>query len=262
MQLVPHRSGTRSRGGGQAVAPASRDSMTRAAARRTCHVCGKEFPNSELYGHSLVRPGLGRLIDAAHPGWAEGKSICRADFADARRAYVEKLLEDERGELGALERQVLEALDSRQLVSQNVAQVAEDRMELGDRIADRVAEFGGSWTFILGFMFVLVVWMGVNVFHILQAEFDPYPFILLNLVLSTLAAMQAPIIMMSQRRQEEKDRVRAENDYRINLKAELEIRQLHEKIDHQLAHQWEKLTELQEIQTDLLEERNQERPER
>ena len=85
--------------------------------------------------------------------------------------------------------------------------------------------------------------------------FDPYPFILLNLVLSSLAALQAPIIMMSQRRQDTKDRIRAENDYRVNLKAELEIRQLHEKMDYQLAQQWDKLAELQQIQIELLEER-------
>ena len=203
---------------------------------------------------ALVRPGVSTVIEAAHPGWAEGGFVCQADLAQARRTYVETLLEEERGELGTLERQVLEALHSQQLVAFNVSEAADERMSTGDRIADRVAEFGGSWTFILSFMGVLVVWMGVNVVHIFSKPFDPYPFILLNLVLSTLAALQAPVIMMSQRRQEEKDRLRAENDYRVNLKAELEIRQLHEKIDHQLAHQWEKLAELQKIQIDLLEE--------
>ena len=114
--------------------------------------------------------------------------------------------------------------------------------------------FGGSWTFILSFLVVLIVWMVVNVMVLSAKPFDPYPFILLNLVLSCIAALQAPVIMMSQRRQETKDRLRAENDYRVNLKSELEIRQLHEKIDHQLAHQWKKLAELQQIQIELLEE--------
>ncbi|MEI2685439.1 MAG: DUF1003 domain-containing protein [Cypionkella sp.] len=113
---------------------------------------------------------------------------------------------------------------------------------------------GGLGAFILSFSAALVVWMALNVTGLLFNAFDPYPFILLNLVLSSLAAFQAPIIMMSQRRQETKDRRRAENDYRVNLKAELEIRQLHEKIDHQLLRQWEKLAELQQIQIDLLEE--------
>lgn len=127
-------------------------------------------------------------------------------------------------------------------------------------MADRVATFGGSWTFILSFCAVLVLWMVLNVTGILFKPFDVYPFILLNLALSSLAALQAPIIMMSQRRQEEKDRLRGENDYQVNLKAELEIRQLHEKIDHQLAHQWERLAEMQQIQIEILEERSNERP--
>ncbi|MEE3071923.1 MAG: DUF1003 domain-containing protein [Pseudomonadota bacterium] len=206
-----------------------------------------------------VRPGVSRLIEAAHPGWAEGAYICQEDLSAARRAYVEALLEEERGELGEIDRQVVAALSAHQLVTQNIAEEAPARMTLGDRVADRVAAFGGSWTFILGFLAVLILWMGVNVAHVFQKPFDPYPFILLNLVLSSLAALQAPVIMMSQRRQEQKDRLRAENDYRVNLKAELEIRQLHEKIDHQLAHQWEKLAELQKIQIDLLEESRHER---
>jgi uncharacterized membrane protein len=138
-------------------------------------------------------------------------------------------------------------------VQSSAANVLERKPTLGERTADRVASFGGSWTFILFFMGVLFSWMALNVSGLFAEPFDPYPFILLNLVLSCLAALQAPVIMMSQRRQEEKDRRRAENDYMINLRAELEIRQLHEKIDHQMAHQWERLAELQQIQIDLLE---------
>lgn len=221
---------------------------------RTCHVCGRSLPEQYMRPWEAVRPAVSRLIEADHPGWAEGKFICQDDLSDARRAYVEALLEEERGELGEIERQVVAALADNQIVSQNVSEDADDRLTLGDRVADRVAAFGGSWRFIVGFMAVLFLWMGVNVLSVFRQPFDPFPFILLNLVLSTLAALQAPIIMMSQRRQEEKDRLRAENDYRVNLKAELEIRQLHEKIDHQLARQWEKLAELQKIQIELLEE--------
>jgi uncharacterized membrane protein len=225
----------------------------------TCHVCGKAFPERAVRPFSLVRPGVSRLIEAGHAGWAEGKVICIPDLATARRAYVEELLEEERGELGVLEHQVLDAMSRDVMISQNPEEDAEERMTRGERIADRVAEVGGSWAFIIGFMLCLFVWMGINVLHVFQEPFDPYPFILLNLMLSTLAALQAPVIMMSQRRQEQKDRLRAENDYRVNLKAELEIRQLHEKIDHQLAHQWERLTELQQIQIDLLEDRLRDR---
>ena len=162
---------------------------------------------------------------------------------------------DERGEISALDRQVLTSLQNHEIVSVDPAELVDEHMTIGDRAADKVAQFGGSWTFILSFGLVLVVWMMLNVTGLLFKTFDPYPFILLNLVLSCIAAVQAPVIMMSQRRQEIKDRLRAENDYKVNLKAELEIRQLHEKIDHQLAHQWERLAEMQQLQIELLEER-------
>ncbi|WP_417545569.1 DUF1003 domain-containing protein [Marinobacter sp.] len=164
------------------------------------------------------------------------------------------MLEDEQGELNELDRQVIESLESGQLVSRNPLDEIERKYTFGERTADKVAKFGGSWTFILSFSVVLIAWITLNVVGLSAKPFDPYPFILLNLVLSCLAAMQAPVIMMSQGRQATKDRLRAENDYRVNLKAELEIRQLHEKIDHQLAHQWQKLVELQQIQIDLLED--------
>ena len=121
-------------------------------------------------------------------------------------------------------------------------------------MSDRLASFGGSWTFIGLFFAILVLWMAFNIAVIAQVQFDPYPFILLNLVLSCLAAIQAPIIMMSQKRQEAKDRMRSENDYRVNLKAELEIRHLHEKIDHMLTRQWERLAEMQQIQLEIMQE--------
>src|SRR5581483_8369212 len=125
----------------------------------------------------------------------------------------------------------------------------------GERIADVVADFGGSWSFIICFFAVLVAWMAFNVWAGAAKTFDPYPFILLNLVLSCLAAIQAPIIMMSQKRQEAKDRLRSENDFRVNLKAELEIRHLHEKIDHILTRQWERLAEIQQIQLEIMQKR-------
>ena len=129
----------------------------------------------------------------------------------------------------------------------------DQQLTLGERVADRVASFGGSWRFIGLFAAVLIIWMLVNS-AVLQQPFDPFPFILLNLVLSCLAAIQAPVIMMSQNRQEERDRMRAENDYLVNLKAELEIRMLMLKVDSLLHHQWQRLLDIQEVQTELLEE--------
>ncbi len=224
------------------------------ATKPVCHVCGKAFAPPKLRAWISVRPGVSDLIAAAAPGWDEGKHICQPDLVRFRRDYVERLLADERGELDELDRQVIASLAAGEPVSRNPEEEAAERYTFGERLADGVAVFGGSWTFILSFLGVLVVWMIVNVLILSAKPFDPYPFILLNLVLSCVAALQAPVIMMSQRRQETKDRLRAENDYRVNLKSELEIRQLHEKIDHQLAHQWEKLAELQQIQIELLEE--------
>lgn len=232
--------------------------MTRVAASEAkvvCHVCGGTFAEAKTRPWISVRPGVSDLIAASYPGWTAGKFVCRPDLARFRGAYVEALLERERGELNDLDRQVIESLKTGLPVSQNPQEGIDEDASFGERMADRMAAFGGSWTFILLFTATLVVWMTVNVAGLMAQPFDPYPFILLNLVLSSLAALQAPIIMMSQRRQETKDRIRSENDYRVNLKAELEIRQLHEKMDHQLAQQWNKLAELQQIQIELLEER-------
>ena len=153
-----------------------------------------------------------------------------------------------------MEEQVVKSLAQQELLSSNVNIEFDQRLTLGQRLADKFAEFGGSWRFITIFAGVLALWIGVNSLVLIWRPFDPYPFILLNLVLSCIAAIQAPIIMMSQNRQEVKDRLRAEHDYRVNLKAELEIRHLHEKMDHLLMNQWHRLLEIQEIQTELLEE--------
>lgn len=219
-----------------------------------CIICSKRSSERELRPWISVRPGVSKLIQIEHPNWLDGLFICRDDLAIYRRRYVESLLEEERGELSDLDHQVLESLERHETVSQLPQEMLDEAMTFGDRIADKVASFGGSWTFILSFLGVLVLWMLLNVTGWFFKPFDGYPFIFLNLVLSCIAAIQAPVIMMSQRRQEQKDQLRSENDYKVNLKAELEIRQLHEKIDHQLAHQWERLAEMQQIQIELLEE--------
>lgn len=227
------------------------------APQAVCHVCGVSFAQARLQPWLAVRSGVSALIDAEKPGWAESRFICRNDLARFRRLYVEQMLEQERGELTALDREVIASLETGLILSRQTDDVAP--ATFGERAADVVASFGGSWTFIGLFMAVLGGWIVLNVVGLLRQPFDPYPFILLNLVLSCVAALQAPVIMMSQRRQETKDRLRSQNDYQVNLKAELEIRQLHEKIDHQLAHQWQKLVEMQQIQIDLLEERVRDR---
>jgi uncharacterized membrane protein len=202
----------------------------------------------------IVRPTIAEIIHADHPDWSSNRFICQADLTLYRGRYVRSLLESERGELTQLDKQVIDALREHELVSSNIDQEFESRWTLGERWADRIATFGGSWSFLFCFAAFLMVWIGINSLALWWKVLDPYPFILLNLILSSLAAVQAPIIMMSQNRQEAKDRRRSQHDYQVNLKAELEIRQLHEKIDHLLSHQWERLVEIQEIQVELLSE--------
>ncbi|PWR19837.1 DUF1003 domain-containing protein [Zavarzinia compransoris] len=219
-----------------------------------CGICGRHLPVRRLADCAAVRPGLAAALEAEHPDWQRSGFVCLDELARARRRSIEQMLLRERGELTDLDRAVVNSLAQGGTVSHDVeADFVEDR-SLGDRVADRVARFGGSWAFIIAFCAVLAVWMAFNLLAVTAEQFDPYPFILLNLVLSSVAALQAPIIMMSQRRQEEKDRARSENDYRINLKAELEIRHLHEKLDHLLMRQWERLTEIQQVQLELMED--------
>jgi uncharacterized membrane protein len=171
-----------------------------------------------------------------------------------RANYVHSLLLSEKGDLTNLEHEVLRSIREHEILTRNVDAEFEQSWSLGERMADRIATFGGSWTFLISFGLFLSLWIAMNSVVLVLHPPDPYPFILLNLVLSCLAAIQAPIIMMSQNRQEVKDRLRAQHDYQVNLKAELEIRQLHDKIDHLLSHQWERLAQIQEIQLDLLSE--------
>jgi len=141
-----------------------------------------------------------------------------------------------------------------ELIVQNLLHPPEDVLTRGQRISDKVARFGGSWSFIILFGVVLLVWVLFNTLAPRGETFDPYPFILMNLILSCIAALQAPVIMMSQNRQEEKDRQRAENDYLVNLKAELEVRNLHRKVDLLMEEQMSRLMEVQAVQLRLLEE--------
>ncbi|MBK7719922.1 MAG: DUF1003 domain-containing protein [Simplicispira sp.] len=195
---------------------------------------------------------MAQEICKTDPSWSAQAYICRADLAKIRGAYVHSILESERGELSSLEQEVIRSLQEHEILSTNIDASFEKKWTFGERLADRIAAFGGSWAFLIAFGLFLVVWVGMNSLVLLWKPLDPYPFIFLNLILSCLAAIQAPVIMMSQNRQEAKDRIRSEHDYQINLKAELEIRHLHEKMDHLLSHQWERLVRIQELQLELL----------
>ena len=197
--------------------------------------------------------GISELIMRDHPEFTEETFISSADLNYYRKKYIESLLKKEK-DYAQTEESVLNNIINKDIISENSNKVYSKKQLIGQNIADSVAKFGGSWTFILFFIFALLFWIVLNSIMILKKPFDPYPYILLNLVLSCLAAIQAPVIMMSQNRQEEKDRIRAENDYQVNLKAEIEIKILHEKLNHLITEQWDRLVEIQEIQLDLLEE--------
>jgi uncharacterized membrane protein len=224
-----------------------------------CRICKQhKSPQNGTIGE-VVRPSLSDFIKKKDPQWDGKGFICFDDLGKFRRDYVKEVLQDEVGELSALDQEVVESLQAHELLSSDISKQFEKELTFGEKLSDTIAEFGGSWTFIIVFGVILLVWVGLNSFVLATRAFDPYPYILMNLVLSALAALQAPVIMMSQNRSEARDRLRGENDYKINLKAELEIRHLHEKIDHLLRRQYNRLFEIQQIQIELLEELGQKR---
>jgi uncharacterized membrane protein len=218
-----------------------------------CALTGKRMSRSQLIPLDLVSRQIADRIRADHPELGSDVLVSRAEIDRYRAAYVEELLLTERGELSALDRQVAQSLAKGELISENLDIGEPSRRSFGERASDLLAAFVGSWSFLIVFGVCMSAWIAVN----LRAtnSFDPYPFILLNLVLSCIAAIQAPIIMMSQHRQETRDRERALNDYRVNLKAELEIRHLHDKIDHLISKQWQRLAEIQALQIEIMQGR-------
>lgn len=167
---------------------------------------------------------------------------------------IEEILTSEKLSLQKMRELVKHSIEEENLLSQKLLEVDKEiEINFSQKLADRIATFGGSWKFILTFIFIMIAWISFNILHLIHPPFDPYPFILLNLLLSCLAALQAPIIMMSQNRQEEKDRRRAISDYMINLKSELEVRNLHEKFDLLIADQMNSLFEIQKKQLELLQ---------
>ena len=219
-----------------------------------CAICGQTKPADEVMPGIMVRPEIDALIRHKHPQWSINESICQTCHNQFRTQYVMEQVQRDRGELSDLEHEVIESIRQNQIVADDLNQEFETRKTMGNRVADKVAEFGGSWKFIFIFFGVMATWILVNSITLLWRPFDPFPFILFNLILSMLAAVQAPIIMMSQNRQEARDRMRAENDYQVNLKAEIEVRVLSEKVDQLLHHQWQRLLEIQRMQTEMLED--------
>ena len=218
------------------------------------HISQTEIPKGEEIRGRDIREGILSLIKSEHPDFNTESYITLEELNQYRRLYLASLIVQEKGEIARIDKDVMDAIKNNAILSENIQDDLEAELTVGQKIADRVATFGGSWTFIITFFSFIIVWMIINIWFLASKPFDPYPFILLNLILSCLAAIQAPIIMMSQNRQEQKDRQRSEHDYKINLKAELEIKLLSEKMDHLLVHQNNKLLEIQEVQVDYLED--------
>ncbi|MBY0065501.1 MULTISPECIES: DUF1003 domain-containing protein [Empedobacter] len=218
-----------------------------------CFVTQKPINRYEAVKGKEIQQEIFKLIEQDYPTITEEDYVSIKVLNKYRRQFFANLISQEKGEMEKLDQDVVEAIRDNSILSENIKENSSKPLTTGDRIADKVASFGGSWTFIISFFIFLLAWMFLNFWMLHNKGFDPYPFILLNLILSCLAAIQAPIIMMSQNRQEDKDRDRAEHDYKINLKAELEIKLLSEKIDHLLVHQNKKLLEIQEMQIQYLE---------
>jgi len=215
-------------------------------------ISGKEFPYSEKVKGKNIRRSLFDFIHSEHPTFHDESVLSIQELNLYREKFIADTLKNEIGQLSELERKVLKSMEDETILTEKLDAEDSNTLTTGQRIADRVAGFGGSWTFILFFGCFLLLWIGSNVFILANRAFDPFPFILLNLILSCIAALQAPVIMMSQNRQEEKDRARSKKDYMINLKSELEIRYLHEKIDHLIMHQQQELLEIQRNQIEMM----------
>ena len=215
----------------------------------------KEFPETEKVSAKIIRKSIFDLIKIDSKDFDLTSNISLSELNQYRQKYIAGYMLKEVGELSTLEEDVLKTIQNQETISSKI-DLEDDKSQftLGQRLADKIASFGGSWNFIIIFGVIIFVWIVSNIILLSNKGFDPYPFILLNLILSCLAALQAPVIMMSQNRQEEKDRERAKLDYMINLKSELEIRILHEKIDHLIIHQQQELLNIQQVQVEMMED--------
>ena len=226
--------------------------MMNEKSKKQCQVCQELFDLKDIYPVALIRNNVFALAEKKYPTLTRDGFVCFPDLRKISALHFEEILTKDKGTLSELEQEVLQSLKHQEILSENINEEFDETLSFGDRCADKIARFGGSWTFISIFGLVIVCWMIINSFQFLQQAFDPYPYILLNLVLSCLAAIQAPIIMMSQNRQSSKDRLSQESDYQINLKSELQIRQVNARLELFMKHQWHKMDELSIKQEEIL----------
>ncbi len=222
--------------------------------QKKCTISGEIFKDEALTKGSELRKPILAFIQKDVSSFGADSLINNILLDNYKKKYLESIIKEEFRDLNRMEKEVISSITKNELLSSNIELGLGGKITSGQRVADKIATFGGSWTFIISFFCFIMLWILLNIWMLSTKAFDPFPFILLNLLLSCLAAIQAPIIMMSQNRKEEKDRSRSENDFKVNLKAELEIRMLHEKIDHMTMHQNQKLLEIQQIQMDFISE--------
>ena len=215
-------------------------------------ISNQPFNRTEMVFGRNIHKRLLEFIREIHPDFNTKDAMNIQELNNFREQYIAQMMKKEIGQITALEDKVLSSIHEHTMLTEKLDQEESETLTFGQRVSDKVASFGGSWTFIISFMTFLILWILLNAIALGNKGYDPYPFILLNLILSCIAALQAPIIMMSQNRQEEKDRIRAKKDYMINLKSELEIRILHEKIDHIIRDQQDELLEIQRIQIEMM----------
>ena len=222
-------------------------------AKVCCSICGNEKNIEEVIDVSKVGKSIADNIKKEFPELHSSGFVCTSCLNSYRREHITDSLQVEEGALSALDEELVGSIKDKKMQATEIYKKIDKESTKGDRIADIAAEFGGSWWFILIFSIIFIGWIIMNSVIFINRRFDPYPFSLLNLVLSCLAAIQAPIIMMSQNRQEVKDRKRSENEYQINLRAELKIQSVNEKLNY-LSDLLAKLMETQQIQSEMITE--------
>jgi uncharacterized membrane protein len=215
-----------------------------------CYVSKQYYDTDEVRLGASIRQPIFNLIKKDFPDFTASDFISIESLNVYRQQYIEQIINNDNDETTALEKQIIKSLTDHEIIAHQLLSDEQVPLTFGQRLSDKIALFGGSWTFIISFFLFLMCWMLIN--SVIKNGFDTYPFIFLNLILSCLAAIQAPIIMMSQNRQSEKDRLHAYSDYKTNLKSEVEIRMLHEKIDHLMNYQGQKLLEIQQIQAEYM----------
>ncbi|MFZ0005413.1 MAG: DUF1003 domain-containing protein [Methanoregula sp.] len=219
-----------------------------------CRICGGQKRKDDLVPAERIPASIVECITKEYPEWSPEGYICQADLDRFMIQYARDVVEQEKNSYVSLEGTINGNIRVEDHLPKNDNVEYEKTMTFGERVSDALAGFAGSWTFLLVFAGLLFLWVCLNSYILIARPFDPYPYILLNLVLSVLAAVQAPVIIMSQNRQEVRDRLHAERDFQVSIHTDAEIHRLHKKIDFLMTNQGQKILEIQNIQLELIEE--------